>query len=85
MRVLNRRFGGWSVWYGSATGRWWALAPRWGHGLVGLIEAGSAEELVLRMNQIEMAHLFASGRRPDGSDEAPDHPGPSSLDEAAQR
>ncbi|MEV7969823.1 ATP-binding protein [Sphaerisporangium sp. NPDC088356] len=60
VRMLNRRFAGWSVWYGSATGRWWALAPRWGHGLVGLVEAGTPEELVLRMNRIEQSHPYAA-------------------------
>ncbi|MFC4532725.1 hypothetical protein [Sphaerisporangium dianthi] len=74
--MLNRRFEGWSVWFGGATGRWWALAPRWGRGVVGLVEAGSAEELVLRINQVELAYPPA-GRHPfAGPPEPVDRRGP---------
>jgi hypothetical protein len=40
---LERRFPGWVVWRGQATGSWWAAPPR---GLVGrLVEAADPAEL----------------------------------------
>ncbi|MFC4535421.1 hypothetical protein [Sphaerisporangium dianthi] len=44
-RALARRFTGWSLWHGTATGHWWALAPAWHRRQAGLIEAGGPEEL----------------------------------------
>lgn len=74
VRILNRRFEGWSVWHGGATGRWWAVAPRWSHGLVGLVEAGTTEELVLRMNRIEQSHHPAACEQPADPREKPEPP-----------
>jgi hypothetical protein len=49
------RFPDWVVWYGRATGRWWAMPPGWCWYADGLVEAGSSEELAERMGQVERA------------------------------
>ncbi|GAA3804093.1 hypothetical protein GCM10022226_24890 [Sphaerisporangium flaviroseum] len=82
VRTLNRRFEGWSVWHGGATGRWWAVAPRWGHDLVGLVEAGTPEELVLRMNRIEQSSPYAAC---DPSTDPRDLPEPPPAGQRTQR
>ncbi|MEU8270555.1 hypothetical protein AB0B89_25780 [Sphaerisporangium sp. NPDC049002] len=82
VRTLNRRFEGWSVWYGEATGRWWAVGPRWGHGLAGLVEAGTPEELVLRMNRIEQSYPYTACDPPADPRELP---GPPPADQRPRR
>lgn len=52
---VAERFPDWVVWYGRATGRWWAMPPGWCWYADGLVEAGSSEELAERMGQVERA------------------------------
>jgi hypothetical protein len=53
VRVLSLQFTDWCLWYGTATERWWALSPTWCRQQIGLIEADTLGELVVRMQQIE--------------------------------
>jgi hypothetical protein len=53
--VLSARYPGWTIWYGEATGHWWAL-PRYDRSAEKLVEARSVEELVDSI-QASRAHL----------------------------
>ncbi|GAA3089741.1 hypothetical protein GCM10017600_45560 [Streptosporangium carneum] len=53
MRALALRFTGWCLWYGVATGRWWALSPVWCRQRIGLIDTATLGELAVRIQRIE--------------------------------
>ncbi|MFI6449995.1 hypothetical protein ACIBF6_00425 [Streptosporangium amethystogenes] len=55
-RALHKpalRFTGWHLWYGKATGRYWALSPTWCREHIGLIEADTPAELAAQIQNIE--------------------------------
>ncbi|MET8050837.1 hypothetical protein ABZU75_24875 [Streptosporangium sp. NPDC005286] len=74
LHTLALRFTGWHLWYGKATGRYWALSPTWCREHIGLIEADTPTELAAQMQHIEdfRRHL-APGRpnRPLSTKEVP--------------
>lgn len=43
--VISARYPSWMIWYGEATGHWWAL-PRNDRSAERLVEARSVEELI---------------------------------------
>lgn len=45
LEVLAARYPSWTIWYGEATGRWWALPPH-DRSIAALVEAPNVEELV---------------------------------------
>ncbi|MEV8630653.1 hypothetical protein AB0395_03260 [Streptosporangium sp. NPDC051023] len=53
VRALSLRFTGWCLWYGVATGRWWALSPIWCRRRIGLVDAATLGELAVRIQRIE--------------------------------
>ncbi|WP_424530353.1 hypothetical protein ACOZ38_11840 [Sphaerisporangium viridialbum] len=55
VRALTQRFNGWCLWYGTATGHWWALPPARNREHLGLIEARDPDELAERLWRIERA------------------------------
>ena len=55
LRALTRRFTGWHLWYGDATGHWWALPPTQNREHLGLIEARDPDELAERLWRTEAA------------------------------
>ncbi|WP_326826034.1 hypothetical protein [Streptosporangium sp. NBC_01756] len=65
LRALARRFPGWTLWYGAATRCWWALPPAHCRERVGLIEAGTADELAMRLRWIEECRAHLDADRPD--------------------
>ncbi|WP_326644227.1 hypothetical protein OG884_09620 [Streptosporangium sp. NBC_01755] len=76
-RALALRFTGWCLWYGKATGHWWALSPVWCRQRIGLIEADTPAELAAQMQHIENFHPHLAPdqpNRPLSTKEAP-HPG----------
>jgi|GEM_PF-5417630 len=54
--ALALRFTGWHLWYGKATGRYWALSPAWCRERIGLIEATTPAELAAQIQNIESYH-----------------------------
>ncbi|MEV5412916.1 hypothetical protein AB0K60_29275 [Thermopolyspora sp. NPDC052614] len=44
---------GWNIWYGPATGRWWAMAPAWYGHVPGLLEAADPDTLASLIQQAE--------------------------------
>lgn len=54
-RLLTRAFPGWRCWFGSATGRWWALPPP-GSWPQSLVEALTPEELAVRIRRLSAGH-----------------------------
>lgn len=52
VEALSRRFPGWTVWFGSFTGHWWALPPR--HLDIGdFVEAETPRRLIARIEVIQ--------------------------------
>ncbi|MER6175604.1 hypothetical protein [Streptosporangium sp. NPDC001681] len=87
LHTLALRFTGWCLWYGKATGRYWALSPTWCREHIGLIEADTPTELAAQIQHIEdfRPHLAPdqSGRslpRADLATPPLDHGGESSTD-----
>jgi len=55
-RHLQRQTGGrWAVWYGHTTGRLWAVC-RGGY-WPGLVEAGTAAEMMMRIGEVDAWYL----------------------------
>lgn len=49
---LVRRYPQWTIWYGSATGSWWALPPR-ERDIGDFVEAGDLPGLIAHIEEIE--------------------------------
>lgn len=73
LRALTLRFPGWLLWYGTATGCWWALPPAHCRERVGLVEADTAAGLAVRIRWIEDCRTHLDPDRPDRPD-WPDRP-----------
>ncbi|WP_329085410.1 hypothetical protein [Streptosporangium sp. NBC_01469] len=63
-RAPALRFTGWCLWYGKATGHWWALSPTWCRERIGLIEADTPAELAAQIRHIEDFHLHLTSDQP---------------------
>jgi hypothetical protein len=53
---LRRRYPRWRIWYGHATGSYWALPPHGHPTQRGLIGANDLDELARRLAQAEQRH-----------------------------
>ncbi|WP_030913868.1 hypothetical protein [Streptosporangium amethystogenes] len=71
LHALALRFTGWLLWYGKATGRYWALSPIWCREHIGLIEADTPTELAAQMQHIEDFRRHLAPGRPLSKQEVP--------------
>jgi hypothetical protein len=60
-RIQHRHRPGWAVWYGRATGYYWALAS-WVPTLDGMVSAAAPEALDAAIAAVEMLHSKPANR-----------------------
>jgi len=51
---LTRRYPNWTIWFGPATGHWWALPPR-ERDIGDFVEAGDIQRLIAYIERIQNA------------------------------
>ncbi|MFF5110013.1 hypothetical protein [Streptosporangium sp. NPDC000509] len=69
------RFFGWHLWYGKATGRYWALSPAWCRERIGLIEATTPAELAAQIQNIESYRPKTENPPPSNESDMTQNPG----------
>jgi hypothetical protein len=60
--VLHRRFPRWTIWFGLATGHWWALPPA-DRDIGDFVEAASQQKLIASIEVIQHTAILSDSRQ----------------------
>lgn len=71
--AIQRRYPGWTIWFGPATGHWFALPPR-DRDIGDFVEATTVQKLISVIEVIEQAPILNSFLEPRRDERRPSNP-----------